>query len=74
MSSVLPLLYKDTRSLYAYYAKIADAVSDLPILTYIFGGPIDAVALMRAGATVVALRKQIVDQLEELNWPADLNN
>jgi deoxyribose-phosphate aldolase len=29
----------------------------------------DGVAFMRAGATVVALRKQLVDQLERLDWP-----
>lgn len=29
----------------------------------------DGVALMRAGATVVALRRQLVDQLQELDWP-----
>ena len=29
----------------------------------------DGVALMRAGATVVALRRQLVDQLREHKWP-----
>ncbi len=47
VSSVLPPLYRTTQSLYTYYAKIADAAPDLPLLTYIFGGPVDAVALMR---------------------------
>jgi N-acetylneuraminate lyase len=47
VSSVLPPLYRTTQSLYAYYAKIADAAPDLPLLTYIFGGPVDAVGLMR---------------------------
>ena len=28
----------------------------------------DGVAFMRAGATVVALRRQLVEQLQELNW------
>ena len=28
----------------------------------------DGVALMRAGATVVAIRRQLVDQLQEHNW------
>jgi len=28
----------------------------------------DGVAFMRAGATVVALRRQLVDQLQQLNW------
>ncbi len=30
----------------------------------------DGVALMRNGATVVALRRRLVDQLEGLSWPA----
>jgi N-acetylneuraminate lyase len=47
VSSVLPPLYRTTQSLYDYYAKIADAAPDLPLLTYIFGGPVDAVGLMR---------------------------
>lgn len=29
----------------------------------------DGVALMRAGATVVAMRRFLVDQLEGLDWP-----
>ena len=29
----------------------------------------DGVALMRAGATVVALRRSLVDQLQEQKWP-----
>ena len=47
LSSVLPPLYNDTQSIYAYFAAIGTAVPDLPLLTYIFGGPIDAVSLMR---------------------------
>ena len=46
VSSILPPLYKNTDSLYQYYKRIRDAAPDLPILTYIFGGPIDAVELM----------------------------
>ncbi|MGA2113762.1 MAG: hypothetical protein ABSH56_03305 [Bryobacteraceae bacterium] len=30
----------------------------------------DGVTLMRAGATVVAMRRFLVDQLEGLDWPA----
>jgi len=47
VSSVLPPLYSNPQSLYAYFEKLASAVPDLPLLPYIFGGPIDAVALMR---------------------------
>ncbi len=47
VSSVLPPLYRNTQSLYTYFSTVAAAVPRLPILTYIFGGPIDAMALMR---------------------------
>lgn len=47
VSSILPPLYNNAQSLYNYFATIAAAVPDLPLLTYIFGGPMDAVALMR---------------------------
>ena len=46
VSSVLPPLYHNTESLYAYYEAIGAAVPDLPLTTYIFGGPVDAVGLM----------------------------
>ena len=47
VSSILPPLYRDNRSLYAYYQAIGAAVPDLPLLTYIYGGLIDdAVGLM----------------------------
>jgi len=47
VSSILPPLYNNAQSLYNYFATIAASVPDLPLLTYIFGGPMDAVALMR---------------------------
>ena len=31
----------------------------------------DGVAMMRAGATVVALRRTLVDQLRQLDWPTE---
>ena len=46
VSSILPPLYNVTESLYAYYEAIGDAVPGTPILTYLFGGPVDAVKLM----------------------------
>ena len=46
VSSILPPQYNSTGSLYAYYEAIGSAAPDLPLLTYIFGGPVDAVALM----------------------------
>ena len=47
VSSILPPFYNNAQSLYNYFATIAAAIPDLPLLGYIFGGPIDAVAFMR---------------------------
>lgn len=48
VASIIPPLYANTQSIHDYYHGIAAAAPDLPLLTYIFGGPVDAVALMRA--------------------------
>ena len=47
ISSVIPPMFQDGESLYTYFARVGDAAPDIPLLTYIFGGPMDAVALMR---------------------------
>ena len=47
ISSVIPPMFQDGESLYTYFARVGAAAPDLPLLTYIFGGPMDAVALMR---------------------------
>jgi len=47
VSSILPPLYRDIGSVYAYFEAMAAAVPDLPVLSYLYGGPADAVALMR---------------------------
>lgn len=47
VSSIIPPLYHDTGSLYAYFEALAAAVPDLPLLPYLYGGPTDTVALMR---------------------------
>jgi len=46
-SSILPPLYNNPKSLYKYFETIASAIPALPLLGYIFGGPIDAVTFMR---------------------------
>ena len=46
VSSILPPKYTDIQSLYTYYEAIGSSTPDLPLITYIFGGPVDAVALM----------------------------
>lgn len=47
ISSVIPPMFQNSESLYAYFARVGAAAPDIPLLTYIFGGPTDAVALMR---------------------------
>ena len=47
VSSILPPLYRDSRSLYAYFEALGAAAPDLPLLPYLYGGPADAVELMR---------------------------
>lgn len=48
VASIIPPLYNQVAAIHDYYAGLAAAAPDLPLLTYIFGGPADAVALMRA--------------------------
>lgn len=47
ISSVIPPAFQQSESLYAYFARVGAAAPEVPLLTYIFGGPTDAVALMR---------------------------
>ena len=47
ISSMLPPLYRSSRALYAYFERLAASVPDLPVLPYLFGGPTDAMILMR---------------------------
>lgn len=47
IKTLLSPLYRDVRSLYAYFEAIAAAAPDLPLLPYLYGGPTDSVALMR---------------------------
>ena len=47
ISSVIPPMFQDGESLYTYFARVGAGAPDLPLLTYIFGGPMDAVALMQ---------------------------
>ncbi len=52
ISSVIPPMFQQSESLYAYFARVGAAAPDVPLLTYIFGGPTDAVALMRELMTI----------------------
>lgn len=47
-ASIIPPLYNTVPSTVAYFTALGAAAPELPLLTYIFGGPADAVALMRA--------------------------
>lgn len=46
ISSVIPPMFQNSESLYTYFERVGAAAPDIPLLTYIFGGPTDAVALM----------------------------
>lgn len=48
VASIIPPLYNTVPSIVNYFTALGAAAPDLPLLTYIFGGPTDAVALMRA--------------------------
>lgn len=48
IASIIPPLYNQVTAIHDYYAGLDAAAPELPLLTYIFGGPADAVALMRA--------------------------
>ena len=47
VSSILPPFYGDQDSLVDYFQALAGVAAGLPVLSYIFGGPVDAVKLMR---------------------------
>ncbi|MEX1018815.1 MAG: dihydrodipicolinate synthase family protein [Litorilinea sp.] len=47
IASIIPPLYANVDSIYEYFHALGAAAPDTRLLTYIFGGPTDAVALMR---------------------------
>jgi N-acetylneuraminate lyase len=47
VSSILPPLYGSIASLSAYFTQIAEAAPNLPLLSYVAGGPTNATALMQ---------------------------
>lgn len=52
ISSIIPPMFQQSESLYAYFSRVGAAAPEVPLLTYIFGGPTDAVALMRELMTI----------------------
>lgn len=55
VASIIPPLYNTVASTVNYFTAIGAAAPELPLLTYIFGGPTDAVALMRALMSIPTL-------------------
>lgn len=55
IASIIPPLYRSTESTVAYFTALGAAAPEIPLLTYIFGGPTDAVALMKAMRTIPTL-------------------
>lgn len=47
IASIIPPLYAHVESIVDYFERLSAAAQDTPLLSYIFGGPADAVALMR---------------------------
>lgn len=47
IASIIPPQYHDAQSIVDYFAALSQAAPDTPLLSYIFGGPMDATALMR---------------------------
>ena len=48
IASIIPPQFASVPSIVDYYTGLSKAAPSLPLLSYIFGGPTDAVALMRA--------------------------
>ncbi len=55
IASIIPPLYNNTPSVINYFTALGAAAPETPLLTYIFGGPVDAVALMQAMSTIPTL-------------------
>lgn len=48
IASIIPPQFGSVDSIVDYYASLSSAAPKIPLLSYIFGGPTDAVALMRS--------------------------
>lgn len=76
ISSIVPPLYRDAQGLKAYFEALAASVPDLPFLPYLFGGPSDAVQLMRELAQIpnLAGTKYTGPNMYELNRIVELGS
>jgi N-acetylneuraminate lyase len=48
IASIIPPNYKSVASIVAYFTALGAAAPETPLLSYLFGGPADAVSLMQA--------------------------
>lgn len=55
IASIIPPLYRNTQTIVDYFSALGAAAPETPLLTYIFGGPVDAVALMQAMVPIPTL-------------------
>lgn len=55
IASIIPPLYRSSESIVDYFTALGAAAPETPLFTYIFGGPIDAVALMKAMSNIPTL-------------------
>jgi N-acetylneuraminate lyase len=81
VASIIPPQFANVQSIYDYYAALGQAAPKLPLLSYIFGGPTDAVALMRTLMAIPTIAgskytgpnmhefRQIVDLGKEYHGP-----
>ena len=76
IASIIPPQFGSVDSIVDYYRALSEAAPDLPLLSYIFGGPADAVALMRAimGIPTVAGSKYTGPNMHEFRRIVELSH
>ncbi|MBX3014236.1 MAG: dihydrodipicolinate synthase family protein [Caldilineaceae bacterium] len=76
IASIIPPLYTNVPSTVGYFTALGAAAPETPLLTYIFGGPTDAVALMRAlmGIPTLAGSKYTGPNMFEFRRIVELGN
>lgn len=74
IASIIPPQFAQVDSIYDYYQRLGAAAANMPLLTYIFGGPMDAVALMRKLMSIptVAGSKYTGPNMHEFRMIVDL--
>lgn len=74
IASIIPPQFAAVDSIVDYYAALGEAAPNTPLLSYIFGGPLDAVALMRKlmAISTVAGSKYTGPNMHEFRMIVDL--